>query len=148
LRALTRGRRAPIKALLLDQRRVAGVGNIYADESLFAARIHPRRPAGSLSARQRASLLESVVAALRAGIDARGASIDDFRHVDGVRGAFQEQFLVYGRAGEPCVRCGREVVRILVAGRGTFVCERCQPRPRVRSRAPGAVSPSRARSGR
>ena len=131
LRELTRARRAPIKALLLDQRRVAGVGNIYADEALFMARIHPLRAAGALSAKQRASLREALVQALGAGIDARGASIDDFRHVDGVRGAFQEQFLVYGRAGEPCVRCGHEIVRTVVAGRGTFVCEHCQRRPRA-----------------
>jgi formamidopyrimidine-DNA glycosylase len=131
LRALTRGRRAPIKALLLDQRRVAGVGNIYADEALFRARIHPRRAAGALTAKQRASLRASLLDALEAGIDARGASIDDFRHVDGLRGAFQEEFLVYGRAGEPCVRCAGEIARMVVAGRGTFVCERCQPRPRA-----------------
>jgi formamidopyrimidine-DNA glycosylase len=137
LRALTRGRRAPIKALLLDQRRVAGVGNIYADEALFRARIHPLRPAGRLTAAQCASLREGLIAALRAGVDARGASIDDFRHVDGLRGAFQEEFLVHRRAGEPCPRCGNEIVRIVAAGRGTYVCEHDQPRPR-RSAGDGA----------
>lgn len=133
LRLLARGRRAPIKALLLDQRRIAGVGNIYADEALFRARVHPLRPAGRLSTRQRADLREAMIDALRAGIDARGASIDDFRHVDGVRGAFQDEFLVHRRAGEPCGRCGAEIVKTVVAGRGTYVCERCQPRPRRRS---------------
>ncbi len=130
LRTLARGSTAPIKALLLDQRKVAGVGNIYADEALFRAGIHPRRPAGRLTGAQHARLREAVVQALQAGIDARGATIDDFRHVDGVRGSFQDQFLVYGRAGEPCARCGAPVVKMVVAGRGTYVCERCQARPR------------------
>jgi formamidopyrimidine-DNA glycosylase len=135
LRALARGRRAPIKVLLLDQRRIAGVGNIYADEALFMARIHPLRTAGRLTGPQHVSLREGLIAALRAGMDARGASIGDFRHVDGLRGRFQDEFLVHRRAGEPCVRCGHEIVKIVVAGRGTYVCERCQPRPRRRTRA-------------
>ncbi len=95
LRGLAKGRTAPIKALLLDQRRIAGVGNIYADEALFRAGIHPLRPAGRLTREQCERLRESVIEALSAGIDARGASIDDFRHVDGVRGSFQDQFLVH-----------------------------------------------------
>jgi len=135
LRALARGRVAPIKALLLDQRRIAGVGNIYADEALFRAGVHPLRPAGRLSREQYARLRETVIAVLREGIDARGATIDDFRHVDGVRGSFQDRFLVHRRAGEPCPRCGRTIVKMVVAGRGTYVCEACQPRPR-RRRAP------------
>jgi formamidopyrimidine-DNA glycosylase len=148
LRTLTRGRRAPVKALLLDQRRIAGVGNIYADEALFRARIHPRRAAGALNAKQRAVLRRSLIEALCAGIDARGASIDDFRHVDGMRGAFQEEFLVYGRAGKPCVRCGREIVRTVVAGRGTFVCEHCQRPPRARRGTPAhSSSPAPAAVG-
>jgi formamidopyrimidine-DNA glycosylase len=130
LAAMARGRVAPIKAFLLDQRRVAGVGNIYADEALFRARVHPLRPAGRLTREQYAALRDGVVQALRAGIDARGASIDDFRHIDGVKGAFQERFLVHLREGEPCVRCGATIVKMVVAGRGTYVCERCQPRPR------------------
>jgi formamidopyrimidine-DNA glycosylase len=134
LQALARGRRTPIKSLLLDQRKIAGVGNIYADEALFRARIHPLRPAGALSKGQVARLRESIVEALSAGIDARGASIDDFRHVDGVRGSFQDQFLVHRREGEPCGVCGGIVVKMVVAGRGTYVCERCQPRPRARPR--------------
>jgi formamidopyrimidine-DNA glycosylase len=132
LREIARGRMGPIKAFLLDQHQIAGVGNIYADEALFRARIHPRRPAGKLTREQYALLRESVIDALSAGIDARGASIDDFRHVDGVRGSFQDRFLVHLREGEPCVRCGTTIVKMVVAGRGTYVCEHCQPRPRLR----------------
>jgi len=130
LGVLARGRTAPIKALLLDQRRIAGVGNIYADEALYRAGIHPRRLAGKLSSEQHRRLRDAVIEALNAGIDARGATIDDFRHVDGVRGSFQDQFLVHRRAGEPCGECGRSIVKMVVAGRGTYVCETCQPRPR------------------
>jgi formamidopyrimidine-DNA glycosylase len=146
LRALVRGRSAPIKALLLDQRRIAGVGNIYADEALYRAGIHPLRPAGRLSLAQCERLRATIIEALHAGIDARGATIDDFRHVDGVRGSFQDQFLVHRRAGEACGRCGREIVKLVVAGRGTYVCERCQPRPRPlspRPARPSARSPRR-----
>jgi len=130
LRAQARGRTAPVKAFLLDQRRIAGVGNIYADEALFRAGIHPLRPAGRLSGEQYERLHETTIAALQAGIDARGATIDDFRHVDGVRGSFQNQFLVHRREGEPCGTCGTTIVKMVVAGRGTYVCETCQPRPR------------------
>ncbi len=145
LRSLARGRATPIKALLLDQRQIAGVGNIYADEALFRAKVHPLRPAGRLSAEQYARLSEAIVQVLWEGIDARGATIDDFRHVDGVRGSFQDRFLVHRRAGEPCPRCQATIVKMVVAGRGTYVCEICQPRPRRskarragRSRGPSA----------
>ena len=134
LRAVARGRTAPIKALLLDQRRIAGVGNIYADEALYRARIHPRRPAGRLTRAQHELLRETIIEALSAGIDARGASIDDFRDVDGVRGSFQDRFLVHRREGEPCPRCGGTIVKLVVAGRGTYVCVTCQPRPRRAAR--------------
>lgn len=130
LRTLARGRTAPIKALLLDQRRIAGIGNIYADEALHRAGIHPLRPAGRLTRQQSERLRAAIVAALEEGIDARGATIDDFRHVDGVRGSFQDRFLVHRREGEPCPACGRTIVKMTVAGRGTYVCETCQPRPR------------------
>jgi formamidopyrimidine-DNA glycosylase len=143
LRALAKGRTAPIKAFLLDQRRIAGVGNIYADEALFRAGVHPRRPAGRLSREQYERLRESVIAALSAGIDARGASIDDFRHVDGVRGSFQDQFLVHLREGEPCGRCGATITKMVVGGRGTYVCETCQPVFRQRASRPGGRSPRR-----
>jgi len=131
----TRNRRAPIKAVLLDQRRIAGVGNIYANEALFRAAIHPLREAGRLTRRQVGALRDAVVASLEAGIDAGGATIDDFRHPDGVSGAFQHEFLVHGRTGEPCEVCGREVVKFVAAGRGTYACERCQPKPRRRRAA-------------
>jgi formamidopyrimidine-DNA glycosylase len=139
LLALARGRTTPVKALLLDQRHIAGIGNIYADEALFRACIHPLRPAGRLSREQCTRLVDAVVAALRAGIEARGATIDDFRHLDGVRGAFQDQFLVHRREGERCGRCGGTIVKIVVAGRGTYVCESCQPRPRRRGRSGGGA---------
>jgi formamidopyrimidine-DNA glycosylase len=135
MRDILRGRRTPVKALLLDQRRIAGVGNIYADEALFRAGVHPRREAGRLTGAQAARLRETVIEALSAGIDARGASIDDFRHVDGVRGSFQDRFLVHLREGQPCTVCGGEIRKMVVAGRGTYVCEVCQPRPRARRRA-------------
>jgi formamidopyrimidine-DNA glycosylase len=134
LRELARGRTAPIKAFLLDQRRIAGVGNIYADEALFRARIHPLRPAGRLSLEQHARLREAVIEALLEGIDARGATIDDFRHVDGFHGSFQDRFLVHRRAGEACGTCGSTIVKMVAAGRGTYVCETCQPRPRAARR--------------
>jgi formamidopyrimidine-DNA glycosylase len=134
LKALAAGRRAPIKAFLLDQRRVAGVGNIYADEALFRAHIHPLRPAGSLSNKQYELLAQTVRDALTAGLNAGGATIDDFRHPDGVSGAFQNEFLVHLRKGEPCVNCGTTIVKFVAAGRGTYVCEHCQPKPRAAKR--------------
>jgi formamidopyrimidine-DNA glycosylase len=144
LRALARGRAGPVKAFLLDQRRIAGVGNIYADEALFRAGIHPLRPAGRLSPAQYVRLREGVIEALGEGIDARGATIDDFRHVDGVRGSFQDRFLVHRREGMPCPRCGTTIMKMVVGGRGTYVCERCQPRPRGTGRAlrPPAARPA------
>lgn len=134
LRREARGRRAPVKAFLLDQRRIAGVGNIYADEALHRAGIHPLRAAGSLRAAQWEALHAGIVASLQAGIDAHGASIDDFRDPDGARGTFQDTFLVHRREGEPCPACGTSVRKLVAAGRGTYVCEACQPPPRRRSR--------------
>jgi len=134
LKALARGRRAPVKAFLLDQRHIAGVGNIYADEALFRARIHPLRPAGKLTLGQCEALAEAVRYALNRGLDAGGATIDDFRHPDGVSGAFQHEFQIHLRRGEPCLECGTPVVKMVAAGRGTYVCESCQPRPRLRRR--------------
>ena len=109
LRELAAGRRAPVKAFLLNQERIAGVGNIYADEALFDARIHPLREVGTLRRPQLALLRDAVVRALEAGIDARGATIDDFRHADGARGSFQDRFQVHLREGEPCPRCGTPI---------------------------------------
>jgi len=141
LRALTRDRRAPVKAFLLTQERVAGVGNIYADEALFRARLHPLRPVGTLRRGQIAALRDAVVESLEAGIDARGATIEDFRHADGARGSLQDRFLVHRREGEPCPRCGSPIRKLRAAGRGTYVCPRCQPRPRA-PRSPTARSVS------
>jgi len=135
LRQLARGRRTSIKAFLLDQRQIAGVGNIYADEALHRAGVHPLRPAGSLRPGQYAALAKAVRDALQAGLDAGGATIDDFRHPDGVRGGFQNDFLVHLRRGEPCGACGTTIVKFVAGGRGTYACESCQPRPRPR-RAP------------
>jgi formamidopyrimidine-DNA glycosylase len=137
LHALARRSRAPVKAFVLDQKRIAGVGNIYADEALFLARIHPLRPADRLTRPQAAALRDALRDVIAAGIDARGASIDDFRDPDGVLGSFQEGFRIHLRAGAPCVRCGGPIRKLVVGGRATYVCERCQPRPRRRRRAAG-----------
>jgi formamidopyrimidine-DNA glycosylase len=143
LRAAARGSRAPVKAFLLDQKRLAGVGNIYADEALHRAQIHPLRPAGRMTGPQWAALHAAVIDALQAGIAAKGASIDDFRDPYGVQGTFQDQFLVHRREGEACPRCGAAIRKLVVAGRGTYVCERCQPRPRVQRYAASASSARR-----
>jgi formamidopyrimidine-DNA glycosylase len=138
LHAIARGRSAPVKSFVLDQRRIAGVGNIYADEALFRARIHPLRPAGALKRPQLEALRQAIEQALLAGIEAKGATIDDFRHVDGAYGSFQDRFLVHRREGEPCPRCGTTIRKLVVGGRGTYVCEHCQPRPR-RRRTPASI---------
>ena len=133
LRELAAGRRAPVKAFLLTQERVAGVGNIYADEALFRARIHPLRPVGTLKWPQLAALRDAVVASLEAGIDARGATIDDFRDATGARGSFQDRFQVHLREGEPCPRCSTRIRKMRAAGRGTYFCPSCQRPPRRRA---------------
>lgn len=120
------GRRAALKAVLLDQKTLAGVGNIYADESLFAARLDPRRPADSLAPEEVAALLASLQDVLRRAIDQCGSSIRNYRDANGNAGAFQNSFAVYGRGGKPCPRCGRPLHRLRVAGRGTVCCPRCQ----------------------
>ncbi|MTD43025.1 bifunctional DNA-formamidopyrimidine glycosylase/DNA-(apurinic or apyrimidinic site) lyase [Conexibacter sp. W3-3-2] len=132
LRAEARGRRAPVKPFLLDQRRVAGVGNIYADEALHRAGVHPLRPVDRITPKQWDAIADGIVAALTAGLEAGGATIDDFRNVEGVYGGFQHEFLVHLRKGEPCDTCGTTIRKLVVGGRGTYVCERCQPRPRAR----------------
>ena len=143
LHALARTSRAPVKAFLLDQKRIAGVGNIYADEALFRAKIHPLRPANRLSKAQVEALRDGVIASLSAGIAAKGASIDDFRDPYGVQGTFQDQFLVHLREGEPCPRCGGAVRKLRAAGRGTYVCEKCQPKPRAVRYAAASASSAR-----
>jgi formamidopyrimidine-DNA glycosylase len=126
LRAMASGRRAPVKAFLLSQERVAGVGNIYADEALWRAKLHPLRPIGTLKPKQIEALRDAVVEVLHAGIDAKGATIDDFRDATGAEGSFQDRFQVHTREGEPCPRCGMRIKKIRAAGRGTYFCPRCQ----------------------
>jgi len=120
------GRRAPVKATLLDQRRIAGIGNIYADEALWRSRIHPRRPGGELDRVEIARLHRAVRAALRRGVALNGSTLRDYVAPDGEYGGMQHEFHVYGRLGEPCDRCGRPIERIVVGGRGTWLCARCQ----------------------
>jgi formamidopyrimidine-DNA glycosylase len=134
LHHLAQHSRAPIKAMLLDQKRIAGVGNIYADEALFRARIHPLRRADRINRKQASALRDAIVETLALGIESKGATIDDFRDPEGVSGSFQDRFLIHLREGEPCVRCGRPVRKLRAAGRGTYVCEGCQPRPRGQAR--------------
>ena len=119
-------RRASIKAALLDQRTLAGMGNIYADEALWRARVHPLRPAGDLTTDEIARVTRSVKDALRAGIARQGATLRDYSTPDGGRGRMQAEFKVYGRAGEPCDRCGTPIEKTRVAGRGTWYCPGCQ----------------------
>jgi len=126
LAAALANRRAPVKAALLDQRAAAGVGNIYADEALWRARIHPLRPAGSLVPEEIAALRKAVREALRVGIARQGATLRDYRGPDGARGRMQDRFRVYGRAGEPCFRCGTPIEKIRAGGRGTWYCPTCQ----------------------
>ena len=143
LGAMAAGRTAPLKSFLLDQSRLAGVGNIYADEALFRARLHPLSPAGSMKPAHLEALREGVVAALEAGIDGGGASIDDYRDGRGEKGKMQEEFLVHTREGEPCPRCGAAIARIVVSGRSTYYCPSCQVRlrRRPRGRRPARRSP-------
>jgi formamidopyrimidine-DNA glycosylase len=128
------GRTVPLKSFLLDQSGVAGVGNIYADEALYRARLHPLSPAGSMKPEHLAALRDAVAAALEAGIDAGGSSIDDYRDGRGEKGTMQNEFLVHTREGEPCPSCGGEIVRTVVSGRSTYFCPSCQVRLRRRPR--------------
>jgi formamidopyrimidine-DNA glycosylase len=122
------GRSAPLKALLLDQRIVAGLGNIYVDELLFATRIHPLTP-GDAASRDAARLLRAARVILKRAIAANGTTIRDYRRPDGSSGAFQLRLSVYGREGEPCPRCRAVIERIEVSQRGTHLCPRCQRAP-------------------
>lgn len=115
------------KNLLMDQAVIAGVGNIYADEALFRARIHPLRPADSLTPAEAERLYHAVQGALRTGIDYEGASVNWYRKPDGTTGESQRHFFVYGRAGEPCFVCGGPIHKLRVAQRGTHYCPVCQP---------------------
>lgn len=121
------GRRAPIKAALLDQRALAGMGNIYADEALWWARIHPLRAAGSLDKEEVRRLHRGIRRALEVGIARQGATLSTYRTPDGRPGRMQHEFRVYGREAEPCERCGTPIEKIRAAGRGTWYCPSCQP---------------------
>ena len=128
LAARLANRKAPIKAALLDQRTLAGLGNIYVDEALWRARIHPLRPARELEAGEVRALREGIKRALDAGIARQGATLRDYRQPDGSRGSMQNEFKVYGRTDEPCDRCGTPIEKTRVGGRGTWYCPTCQRR--------------------
>jgi formamidopyrimidine-DNA glycosylase len=120
------GKRTPVKAALLDQRIVAGLGNIYVSEALFRARISPRRLAGNLGPARIARLVPVIREVLGEAIAAGGSSLRDYRHTDGELGYFQHRFRVYDREGQPCPVCGTAVSRIVQSGRSTFFCPSCQ----------------------
>jgi len=127
------GRRARIKALLLDQRVFRGIGNIYADESLWQARIHPARLAARLKQSELARLRTAIRRVLQHAIQDRGSSISNFVDAEGQPGEYQQRHRAYGREGKPCFRCGTKIKREVIAGRSSFFCPRCQPRPRSTS---------------
>jgi formamidopyrimidine-DNA glycosylase len=120
------GRRSALKVALMDQRLVVGVGNIYASEALFRARLAPARTAGYLGPRQLGRLAAAIKAVLEEAIGAGGSSLRDYVQADGELGFFQDRFAVYGRDGQPCPRCGRLIVRIVLGQRATYFCQRCQ----------------------
>jgi formamidopyrimidine-DNA glycosylase len=128
LHAETRRRRVPVKTVLLDQSVLAGVGNIYADEALYLSRIRPTRPARRLSRADCARLVAAVKRVLRRSIVTGGSSISDYVQPDGSDGAYQDERRVYDRAGEPCLRCGARIRRIVIGQRSSHYCPRCQPR--------------------
>jgi formamidopyrimidine-DNA glycosylase len=120
------GRRTAVKAALLDQRTAAGLGNIYVDEGLWYARVHPLREARSLGLDEIAAVRTGLRKALRVGIRRQGATLSDYRTPNGGRGSMQDEFKVYGREGEPCFRCGTLIAKTRVGGRGTSYCPECQ----------------------
>jgi formamidopyrimidine-DNA glycosylase len=140
-----RSRNAQVKALLLDQSVLRGVGNIYADESLWRARIHPMRRGSELSKKQAQMLRRVLQDVLRKAILARGSSISDFLDAEGQPGEYQRHHRAYGREGERCYRCGATIQRGIVAGRSSYFCPKCQPAPRVRKRR--SKRRNRARNG-
>jgi formamidopyrimidine-DNA glycosylase len=141
-------RRAPVKAALLDQRTVAGLGNIYADEALWRARLHPRREAGTLRRGELERVRDAIREALEMGVARQGSTLRDYRAPDGSAGTMQDEFKAYGRLGEPCERCGTPIDRIVVGGRGTWYCPRCQRLPPRRDQAARRSSSSPERSRR
>ena len=136
------GRRTSLKAALLDQRTVAGLGNIYVDEALWRARLDPQRPAADLDRNELRRLHRAIRAALEHGLARQGSTLRDYRLPDGSRGSMQNEFRVYGRRDEPCDRCGTLISRTQVAGRTTWFCPTCQPAQAARS---SSRHPSRSR---
>jgi formamidopyrimidine-DNA glycosylase len=127
LSAVLRATSQPIKKVLMEQRKIAGIGNIYANEALWRARIDPSRPAASLSLEEATLLRASIVAVLGEAIEARGTSFRDYRDARGNRGSFVEKLEVYGRGGLACRRCGSKLVSThAIDGRATTMCIRCQ----------------------
>ena len=124
--AMLSGRTTPVKAFLLDQRRIAGIGNIYACEALWAAGIRPAKPAGSLTKPAARRLHRALIDVLKKAVRMRGSSIDDYVDADGLKGGFQNVLSVYGKAGKRCSRCGGTVERTVLAGRGTWWCRKHQ----------------------
>jgi formamidopyrimidine-DNA glycosylase len=130
-----RSRNAQIKALLLDQSVLRGVGNIYADESLWRAKIHPMRRGAELSKKQAQVLRRVLQDVLLKAILARGSSISDFLDAEGQPGEYQRHHRAYGREGKRCYRCGAAIQRAIVAGRSSYFCPKCQPAPRARKQS-------------
>ena len=131
LSASLRAKRRKLKPLLLDQSFLAGLGNIYVDEALHQARLHPETSSQRVRRPKAEALHSAIQDTLKAAIEREGSSFDRFyRTPEGQPGSYQHQFQVYGRTGQPCRRCGRRLIRIVVAQRGTHLCPRCQPRPR------------------
>jgi formamidopyrimidine-DNA glycosylase len=130
-----RTRRARIKALLLDQHVLRGVGNIYADESLWRAKIHPAQLGAGLSSTQAKKLRRELQDILKKAIVMRGSSISDFLDAEGEPGEYQRHHRAYGREGKGCYRCGKKIGRVIVAGRSSYFCPKCQPAPRGRARS-------------
>lgn len=126
LHALTRGSRVAIRNWLLDQTKLAGVGNIYANEALFRAHIRPTRRAGTLTRRETAALRDALRDVLTEAIAARGTTVSDYRDASGEAGEFGPLLRVYGREGEPCPVCGTPIKRVVIGGRSAFYCPRCQ----------------------
>jgi len=120
------GRRAPLKSALLDQRTIAGLGNIYVDEALWQSMLHPLRVAGSLDDTELARLHRAIRSVLRKGLERQGSTLRDYALPDGAYGTMQDEFRAYGRGGEPCERCGALLARIVVGGRTTTFCPDCQ----------------------
>ena len=125
-----KARHARVKALLLDQRLFRGIGNIYADESLWQARIHPARLASRLAPDDLRRLWKAIRRVLKHAIEDRGSSISNFVDAEGQPGEYQQRHRAYGREGKPCFRCGTKIQRTIVAGRSSYFCPRCQPAPR------------------